>query len=87
MRYRRLAVLATLWLLAPVAHAAVDINTADIVTLDRELKGIGPKTAKAIVQHRAKHGPFKSVDELTHVKGVTRAMVNKNRSNLTVSRK
>jgi competence protein ComEA len=70
----------------PVANAApVDINTADAVTLDKSLKGIGPKTAQAIVDYRAKNGPFKSVDELTKVKGVGKATIDKNRADLMLT--
>jgi competence protein ComEA len=47
---------------------AVDINTADEKEL-ASVKGIGPAKAKAIVEHRKKNGPFKSVDDLTNVKG------------------
>jgi len=67
----------------PVANAApVDINSADAVTLDKALKGVGPKTAQAIVDYRAKNGPFKTVDELTKVKGIGKVTVEKNRADL-----
>ena len=45
------------------ALAAVNLNTASVGELDA-IKGIGPGKAKAIVQYRDKHGPFKSVDDL-----------------------
>ncbi len=57
----------------------VNVNTADAATLARELKGVGPKLADAIVEYRQKHGPFKSADELTLVKGIGAAAVAKNR--------
>jgi competence protein ComEA len=57
----------------------VNINTADASTLSRELKGIGMKRAQAIVDYRTKNGPFKSVDELTLVKGIGPAALAKNR--------
>lgn len=47
----------------------VNINTADEATLV-SLPGIGPKTAAAIVSYRDAHGKFKSIQELTMVKGV-----------------
>jgi competence protein ComEA len=63
-----LALLTLAWL--GTALAAVDINTASEAQL-RELKGIGPSTARAIVQDRTDHGPFKSADDLsTRVKGL-----------------
>lgn len=47
----------------------VDINTADkeMLTL---LPGIGPVTADAIIAYRKTNGNFKSIDELTKVKGI-----------------
>lgn len=47
----------------------VDINTADAKELD-ELPGVGPSTAKEIIDHRRHKGEFKSVDELEEVKGI-----------------
>ncbi|KAF0101576.1 MAG: competence protein ComEA [bacterium] len=49
------------------AWAAVDINSATQSELEA-VKGIGPAKAKAIVEHRQKSGPFKSVDDLTAVR-------------------
>lgn len=69
--------------LANVYAAAVDINTADTKTL-ATLKGIGPKSADAIVQYRKQHGPFKSVDDLSKVKGIGKKTIEKNRANITV---
>ena len=49
---------------------AVDVNTADKATLDG-VKGIGPKTAEAIIAERNKGGAFKDWDDLIkRVKGV-----------------
>jgi len=42
----------------------VNINTADAATIAKELKGIGPAKARAIVEHRQQHGAFRSLDEL-----------------------
>ena len=66
---------------------SVDINTADAAALAAELNGVGMKKAEAIVQYRKEHGPFKSVDELTKVKGVGPALLEKNRKNLSVTKK
>lgn len=72
--------------LSPVAAFAgqVNINAADAKTLEKDLVGIGPKAAKAIVDYRAKNGPFKSVEDLEKVKGIGPKLVEKNRANLTV---
>jgi competence protein ComEA len=47
----------------------VNINTADKETLIL-LPGIGPVAAEAILAYRKNNGNFKSVDELTKVKGI-----------------
>ena len=49
--------------------ASVDINQATVADLDR-LPGIGPSTARAIVDHRTRNGPFASVDDLLAVRGI-----------------
>jgi competence protein ComEA len=57
----------------------VNVNTADAATLARELHGIGPAKAQAIVAHREKHGPFRSADDLSRVRGIGRKTVERNR--------
>ena len=47
----------------------VNINTADRELLT-QLPGIGPVTAEKIVEFRQTNGKFKSIDELTSVKGI-----------------
>jgi competence protein ComEA len=47
----------------------ININSADEQAL-QNLTGIGPAKAKAIVQYREQHGPFKSVDDLNNVSGI-----------------
>ena len=64
--------------------ALVNINTADVETLISELKGIGLKRAKAILAYRNEHGPFKSIDDLTKVKGISKRIVDQNREKITV---
>ena len=56
--------------LPPTSVAMVDINTANAETLASELNGIGMKKAGRIVAYRELHGDFKSVDDITFVKGV-----------------
>src|SRR3954471_21518914 len=57
----------------------VDINTADATTLARELNGVGPARAQAIVAYRNEHGPFKSVDDLRLVKNMPQKIIDSNR--------
>jgi competence protein ComEA len=65
------------------AWAAVDLNTATQSELEA-VKGIGPAKAKAIVDHRAKNGPFKSVEGLAEVKGFGKASVTRLKGELSV---
>jgi competence protein ComEA len=66
------------------ALAAVDLNKAGQAELE-SVKGIGPKKAKAIIEHRDKNGPFKSVDDLSKVKGFGKASIAKVRGELSVA--
>lgn len=54
---------------APAAPAIVDLNTATAEQLDT-LDGVGPATAAKILQYRAQHGPFRSVDDLEQIPGI-----------------
>ena len=54
----------------PGSGAPVDLNTADQKALEA-LPGVGPATAKKIIAAR----PFKSVDDLSQVKGMSKAKV------------
>lgn len=61
----------------------VNINTADEATL-MALKGIGESKAKAILEYRQTNGPFKSVEDLTKVKGIGDTTLSQIRDLLTV---
>lgn len=72
-------------LAAPLLMAEpVDINTATAEQLAKQLSGIGPAKARAIIEYREANGPFKSVDDLDHVKGIGKSTVAKNRDRITV---
>jgi competence protein ComEA len=47
----------------------IDLNTADLATLD-SLPGIGPATARAILEERARRGGFRSTRDLLRVPGI-----------------
>ncbi len=63
----------------------VNINTADAQTLASELSGVGLSKAKAIVEYREKHGPFRNADDLSLVKGIGERTVDRNRADIQVS--
>lgn len=52
-----------------IAQGKVNINTASVEELST-LKGIGEKTAKQIIEHRKKEGPFKTPEDIMKVKGI-----------------
>ncbi|OKY74977.1 MAG: competence protein ComE [Desulfobulbaceae bacterium DB1] len=64
-----LLTLFMLFFFAASSLAAVNINTADVKTLEG-LPGIGTAKAQAIVDYRTEHGNFKSIDDLKNVKGI-----------------
>ncbi|MCB6184800.1 helix-hairpin-helix domain-containing protein [Leeia sp. TBRC 13508] len=66
------------------AMAAVNINTATEAQLET-LKGIGPAKAKAILEHRTKNGPFKSIEALKDVKGIGEATFNSIKGEISTS--
>ena len=82
-----IAKLALSALLLPVLALAapVNVNTADAETLSEALQGVGPSKARAIVEYRQKHGPFRSPDDLSLVKGIGERTVELNRDNILVA--
>lgn len=81
---RRLLLACALALVSGLASAIVNLNTA---TKDElvALPGIGPAKAQAILDYRAQHGGFKSVDELKDVKGIGAKRFEKLKAELTVT--
>jgi competence protein ComEA len=63
----------------------INLNAADAATLHKELLGVGEAKALAIVAHRDTNGPFASVDELLEVKGIGKAILDRNRDKLEVN--
>jgi competence protein ComEA len=67
------------------AATPVNVNKADATTLSHSLDGVGPTKAAAIVAYRDEHGPFKNVDDLSQVKGIGPATLERNRSAILLS--
>ena len=59
-------------------YQPVNINRASAARIAAAMKGVGLKTASAIVAYRQANGPFKSIDELAEVKGIGMATLRKN---------
>ncbi|QCI11307.1 ComEA family DNA-binding protein [Pseudomonas putida] len=69
---------------AQTPSSLLNLNTADALTLQQELTGIGKAKAEAIVAYRDANGPFASVDELLEIKGIGNALLERNRGKLVV---
>ncbi len=54
----------------------VNINTASASELDK-LPGIGATLSQRIVDYRTKNGPFKNLDDLKKVAGITKGVIDK----------
>jgi len=69
---------------SPYAGAAgkPSLATATAAELD-ELPGVGPITAQKILDYRAAHGPFRSVDDLDAVPGIGPARIEQLRDLVT----
>ena len=67
----------------PDRPGRLNLNSANAAALDA-LPGIGPARAASIVQYRAQHGPFQSVDDLGRVPGMGAAAVARVREHVAV---
>jgi comEA protein len=62
---------------------AINLNTATIAQLET-LPGIGPNTAKSIVDFRNRSGPFQRIEDLLAIKGISKSKLEKLRPYVTV---
>jgi competence protein ComEA len=65
--------------------SSVDINNATAKEFTT-LKGIEAKKANTIIKYRESIRCFKSIDELTEVKGIGKATLSKNKDNLILGK-
>jgi competence protein ComEA len=75
--------------LLPLAGALagpVNLNSADATTLAKELDGIGPAKAQAIVEYRQKNGPFRSPEDLLKVEGIGPKVLEQNKGNIRLEK-
>lgn len=61
----------------------ININTATLEELDT-LPGIGPSTAQKIIDHRATHGPFLTIEAILDVSGIGPAKYEQIKALITV---
>ncbi|MBR4196133.1 MAG: helix-hairpin-helix domain-containing protein [Synergistaceae bacterium] len=61
----------------------IDINHANQKELER-LPGVGPATAKRIIDYRNNHGRFNSPEDLTNIRGISRAKLDNMRDMIAV---
>lgn len=63
--------------------AMVNVNTATLSQLTT-VKGLGLKKAQAILDYRQQSGPFKKLEDLTQVPGISDKLLAKVKPHLTV---
>jgi competence ComEA-like helix-hairpin-helix protein len=61
----------------------INLNTATIAQLET-LPGIGPNTAKSIIDFRNRSGPFQRKEDLLAIKGISKLKLEKLRPYVTV---
>lgn len=77
MKLLHLLLALSLALFSAVTFAQpIDINTATAKELADGVHGLGMNKAVAIVKYREANGPFKSINDLTKVKGVKEKALN-----------
>ncbi len=61
-----------IWSFSVLAQERVDLNSASASEIQRVLKGtgVGLKKSQDLVEYRTTHGPFKTLDDVSKVKGI-----------------
>lgn len=66
------------------ANGLLRVNIASAERIDAFVAGIGPETARKVVEWREQNGPFASIDDLLAVDGIGKAVLSRARKTLTV---
>ncbi len=72
--------------MAAALAGPVNVNTADVATIAKELDGIGRAKAQAIVDYRQKNGPYRSPEDLLKVEGIGQKVLDMNRGNIRLDK-
>jgi competence protein ComEA len=80
----KLGAIAGLLFTATAQAGPVNINTADEKTLEKELTGVGPAKAAAILEYREANGPFTSAADIKQVEGIGDAIYEQNKADIKV---
>lgn len=70
--------------LPAAASQSVNINSDEASVLSAGLTGVGLSRAEDIIRYREEFGPFTTVDQLSEVKGIGKATLDKNRARITL---
>lgn len=63
--------------------AKININSADEKELCK-IQGIGPKTAKKIVEYRTTNGPFSKIEDIMEISGIGKEKFEKMKEQITI---
>ncbi|MDD3805867.1 MAG: helix-hairpin-helix domain-containing protein [bacterium] len=67
-----------------LSNGPVDLNTADEEQLDT-LPGVGPATARKIIEYRDKNGSFRHTDDLMKIPGIGRKKYDKLKDHVCIN--
>ncbi|PLW69790.1 competence protein ComEA [Pseudohalioglobus lutimaris] len=67
-----------------LASQSVNINSDNASVLADGLTGVGLSRAEDIIRYREEFGPFTTVEQLSEVKGIGKATLDKNRARITL---
>ena len=81
--YCLVVLIGMLWSTGALA-GTVNINLAEVGELAKNIHGIGPSLAQAIVNYRRQYGDFASIEELTGVRGIGLTIIKDNRGVIVV---
>ena len=82
MVFKAIVLVIAFSLVGIVSAAQIDINTASAELIAKNLMGIGPSKAAAIVKFREANGPYEKITDLSQVKGIGKKTLDANKENI-----